>query len=135
MKTNTPKCYRCESGRVFVFKDMSLVCMHGGFDSRRDRDIPLSTTLRIEIITKEPKEYCRLLGHYIFLNLITGEEAFTNGYSRPIPSEQRWEKLETAREEAIDYAKSLISRGLRNGRKICKSEWILKEIFCEQWTK
>lgn len=135
MTANIPKCYRCESGRVYVFKDMSLVCRCGGFDSRTDRDIPLSTTLRIEIVTKEPKEYCRLLGHYIFLNLITGEEAFTNGYSRPIPSEHRWEMLETAREEAIDYAKSLLSRGLRNGRKKCKSEWVLEEIFCEEWTK
>ena len=135
MQTNIPKCARCESGRVFVFKDMSLVCRRGGFDSRKEGDIPLSTTLRIEIVTKEPIQYCRLLGHYIFLNLITGEEVFTNGYSRPIPSEQRWEKLETAREQAIDYALNIIFMVSPPNRKKCKSEWILKEIFCEQWSK
>ena len=133
MTANIPKCYRCESGRVYVFKDMPLVCRCGGFDSRRDRDIPPSTTLRIEIVTKEPKECCRLLGHYIFLNLITGEEHFTNGYSRPVPSEQRWEKLETVREEAIDYAINLLVISPPRNRKKCKSEWVLKEIFCEEW--
>ncbi len=102
----------------------------------KEEGIPLSTTLRrIEIVTKEPKEYCRLLGHYIFLNLITGEEVFTNGYSRHIPSEQRWEKLETLREQAIDNALNIIFMVSPPNKKKCKSEWVLKEIFCEQWTK
>ena len=85
------------------------------------------------MVTKEPKKYYRLLGHYIFLNLITGKEAFTNGYSRRIPSEQYWEKLETAREEAIDYAINLLVISPPRNRKKCKSEWVLEEIFCEEW--
>jgi hypothetical protein len=85
------------------------------------------------MVTKESKKYCRLLGHYIFLNLITGEGAFTNGYSRPIPLEQRREKLETAHEEAIDYAINLLVISPPSNRKKCKSEWVLEEIFCEEW--
>ncbi len=85
------------------------------------------------MVTKEPIEYYRLVGHYIFLNLIMEEEAFTNGYSSPIPSEQRWEKLETAREEAIDYAINLLVISPPRNRKKCKSEWVLVEIFCEEW--
>ena len=38
MKTNRPLCPRCEGGRVYVPKDMSLVCRRCGYDSRRDEE-------------------------------------------------------------------------------------------------
>jgi len=36
MKEKRPVCPRCESGTVYVRKDMSLVCRRCGYDSRRD---------------------------------------------------------------------------------------------------
>ena len=82
---------------------------------------------------KESRGYYRVFGHYMFMNLISGEGGIATGYSSLTAPEHRWEKFPILREEAIDFAKSLLSRYYLSGRKVCKSEWFLEEILEEQW--
>ena len=85
------------------------------------------------MVTKEPKGYYRVFGHYEFINLIEGIGGIATGYSKPTTAKPCWENLSIMREEAIDFAKSLLSRYYLSGRKVCKSEWVLEEILEEEW--
>ena len=87
------------------------------------------------MVTKEPIEYYWLRGEYLFRNLITGKEALLCDYSRPTPSEQRWQKLETAREQIIDRSLKLLAFELRHNKKECISHYVLIEIIKEEWQK
>ena len=124
MKRNRPVCPKCECGKTYVRVDMSLTCSRCGYVLRR-----------IEMVTKEHSDYYRLLGHYRFQSLITGDTIFTNGYSKPTTAKECWEKLPILREQAIDYALNLIAICPLINRKECKSEWVLIEIFDEEWSK
>ena len=87
------------------------------------------------MVTKEPSEYYMLRGEYLFKNLVTGREALLCGYSRPITSEHRWEKLPIVCEQIIDRSLKQLAFYLRNDRKECISHYVLVEIFNEEWQK
>ena len=88
------------------------------------------------MVTKEPIEYYKLKGEYLFRNFITGREANMWGTSDPIPSEQRWEMLPTLREQAIDRAKNWLALVLHmSNNKEFKLQWVLVEILNEECIK
>ena len=89
------------------------------------------------MVTKEPTEYYRLEGEYLFQNFITGRKANMWGRSDPTTAELRSEMLPILHEQAIDRAKNWLSVVLHatNNRKEFKLQWVLVEILNEEWQK
>ena len=88
------------------------------------------------MVTKEPIEYYKLEGEYLFQNFITGREANIWGRSNPTISKMRWEMLPTLREQAIDRAKNWLALVLHtDNSKEFKLQWVLVEILNDEWQK
>jgi len=88
------------------------------------------------MVTKEPIEYYRLKGEYLFRNLITGREVNIWGRSNPTIHKCRGKELEILREQAIDRAKNWLALVLHtDNSKEFKLQWVLVEILNEEWQK
>ena len=89
------------------------------------------------MVTKEPIEYYKLKGEYLFRNFITGRYTNMWGRSDPTTLKMCWEMLPTLREQAIYRAKNWLAVVLHHSHdsEEFKLQWFLVEILNEEWQK